>query len=127
MDTQDVKIDNAWAMPIEPFKKEDMKHHLLAESSFAMLFPKYREKYIRTSWPAVQTSLSEYGIAADLDVVEGSMTVKTTRKTWDPYIILKARDAVKLIARGVPYEQNRIVISYFFTSILPSNWYPLCE
>ncbi|KAG8196741.1 hypothetical protein JTE90_014475 [Oedothorax gibbosus] len=98
-------VENAWAIPIEPFKKEDMKHSLLCESSFATLFPRYREKYIRDCWPTVKATLAEYNITANLDAVEGSMTVLTTRKTWDPYIILKARDVIKLIARGVPHEQ----------------------
>ncbi|GFQ93228.1 KRR1 small subunit processome component homolog [Trichonephila clavata] len=105
MDKIDNRVDDAWAMTIDPFKKEDMKHPLLVESSFATLFPKYREKYLREFWPMIQKSLEEYGIVAKLDVIEGSMTVMTTRKTWDPYIILKARDIIKLIARGLPYEQ----------------------
>jgi ribosomal RNA assembly protein len=33
------------------------------------------------------------------------MSAKTTRKTYDPYIILKARDMLKLLARGVAVVQ----------------------
>lgn len=89
----------------ESFAKEDMAHHLTEESSFAVLFPSYREAYLREAWPAVTSTLKEHGIACQLDLIEGSMTVSTTRKTWDPYSIVKARDMVKLLARSVTLQQ----------------------
>lgn len=59
----------------------------------------------REAWPLVQAKLAEFKLKAELDVIEGSMTVMTTRKCWDPYIIIKARDLIKLMARSVPFEQ----------------------
>lgn len=90
---------------IEPFTKEEMKHSLVEESSFAVLFPQYREKYIKEVFPHVKKVLKDFGVKAELNLIEGSMTVKTTKETWDPFIIIKARDCIKLLSRSVPYMQ----------------------
>lgn len=87
------------------FSKELSSGPFLEESSFATLFPQYREKYLREVWRGVVSTLDKVGIAAELDLVEGSMSVKTTKKTWDPFAILCARDLIKLLARSVPLGQ----------------------
>ncbi|TFK28705.1 ribosomal RNA assembly protein mis3 [Coprinopsis marcescibilis] len=100
-DTDDI---DQWK--VDPFKPEDNKGGTFSEeSSFATLFPKYREKYLREVWSAVTKALEVHGVACTLDLIHGSMSVRTTRKTYDPYIILKARDMIKLMARGVALSQ----------------------
>lgn len=45
---------------IDEFKPEDIKGPFAEESSFATLFPKYREKYLREVWPMVTKALEKH-------------------------------------------------------------------
>ncbi|GAM88290.1 hypothetical protein ANO11243_063230 [Dothideomycetidae sp. 11243] len=93
-------------LQVEKFAPEDNAGGTFSEeSSFSVLFPKYRETYLKASWPLVTKKLATHGVACTLDLVEGSMSVKTTRKTFDPAAILKARDLIKLLSRSVPVNQ----------------------
>jgi ribosomal RNA assembly protein len=88
---------------VDTFNAEDNAGGTFAEeSTFIVLFPKYREVYLKEAWPMITKALDKHAIACVLDLVEGSMLVKTTRKTFDPAAILKARDLIKLLARSVP-------------------------
>lgn len=91
----------------DEFKPEDNGSGLpfTEESTFMTLFPKYREQYLKSIWSDVTRALEKHYIACQLDLVEGSMSVRTTGKTYDPAIILKARDLIKLLARSVPFPQ----------------------
>merc|ERR1712190_339658 len=91
---------------IYPFKPEDNLYSLIGESSFSTLFPKYIEKYLQNIWPLVTKVLQSHGIECRLNLVEGSMTVPTTNKTFDPYIIIKSRDFIKLLSRTVPLQHS---------------------
>ncbi|GFZ49091.1 KRR-R motif-containing protein 1 [Saitozyma sp. JCM 24511] len=101
-DTDDI---DHWAIEAFPAPAADSHRPFTEESSFALLFPKYREPYLRSVWSSVTSSLEKVGLACELDLVQGKMTVKTTRKTWDPYIVFKGRDVLKLLARGVNAPQ----------------------
>ncbi|KAJ1609824.1 ribosomal RNA assembly protein [Cryptosporidium canis] len=97
--------DNVDHWNVPKLTPEDNPHGLLEESSFAVLFPKYREKYLRDIWPDIRNALKAHHVKCELDLVEGSITVRTTGKTWDPFIIIRARDMIKLLSRSVPFHQ----------------------
>jgi ribosomal RNA assembly protein len=75
-------FSTAWDTPdidkwkLIPFEQGEMKTPLLEESSFATLFPKYREKYLREVWPHVTRALQKFGVDCELNLIEGSLTVK---------------------------------------------------
>jgi ribosomal RNA assembly protein len=99
------EIDHWKSLPWDDEKDELPGGRLLEESSFATLFPKYRETYLRQVWPVVTKALDTKKVACELNLIEGSMTVRTTSKTSDPFIILKARDLLKLLSRSIPVAQ----------------------
>ncbi|KAI4995029.1 hypothetical protein ZWY2020_034932 [Hordeum vulgare] len=90
------------AEKLEPSSNEGA---LLEATSFSTTFAKDREEYLLEAWPIVKGALKEQGVSCKLSLSEGSMTVSTTRKTSDPYIVVKARDLTKLLSRGVPVHQ----------------------
>lgn len=99
-------ISNLTFAQIEPFKPEDNTAGAFTdESRFSTLFPKYREQYLKGSWKFITQALQKQGVGCELNLVEGSMTVWTTQKTYDPAAILNARDLIKLLARSVPAPQ----------------------
>lgn len=105
-DTKTDDRDDIDKWKIDQFKAEDNLGGTFAEeSSFGVLFPKYREVYLKEAWPLITRSLAKHGVACQLDLVSGTMTVRTTRKTYDPAAILNARDCIKLLSRSVPAPQ----------------------
>ena len=99
------KIDENNPLFLKPLTKDDNPHGLLDTSSFATLFPAYREKNIIADWPRIEEALKKYGLKGELNVKEGSMSVSTTKQTYDPYIVLKARNFLRLLSRSVPFEK----------------------
>ncbi|XP_005095828.1 KRR1 small subunit processome component homolog [Aplysia californica] len=110
MEQEDDRLTVPEGWKDEPFTREDNPRGLLTESSFSVLFPKYRESYLSKTWQQVKSTLSEHGVEAEMDLIKGSLSVRTTRKTFDPYIIIKARDLINLLARSVDLEQAKRVL-----------------
>ncbi|GAW79525.1 KRR1 small subunit processome component [Plasmodium gonderi] len=109
---------------IDKFTREDNKNHFLEESSFKVLFPKYREKYLQQFSTDIKNALNNHFIKFEINLIEGYMCVKTTKKTFDPYIIIKARDMISLLSRSVPFSHaKRVLDDETFCDIIKISTY----
>ena len=50
-------VTDAWSLKVPDFKKGDMRHPLADETSFKVLYPKYREKYLESCWPLMKKKM----------------------------------------------------------------------
>mmetsp|Transcript_36002 Transcript_36002/g.85220 ORF Transcript_36002/g.85220 Transcript_36002/m.85220 type:complete len:275 (-) Transcript_36002:415-1239(-) len=81
------------------------KNFLVLNSKANILFPKYRENYIKETWKIILRIILPFGIISRINFNNGLIEVKTTNKLNDPYLFIKGRDFFKLLSRGVPIQQ----------------------
>lgn len=100
-DTKDTEIEN---YKIEPFTEKGLKS-FLETSSFEVMFPKHREKYIRETEEYIKKALSQKRLSLSIDYHELILKVETNQHTRDPYSVIEGRDCLKVLSRGVPLEK----------------------
>jgi ribosomal RNA assembly protein len=81
------------------------RNFLVLNSKTNILFPKYREKYIKETWKIILRVIYPFGITSRINFNNGMIEVKTTNKLNDPYLFIKGRDFFKLLSRGIPIQQ----------------------
>lgn len=84
------------------FNDAEIHHPFLVESSLSITIAAHRLPYFTASLPGIESILEQKKIKLTHD--RFTLTVSTTNNTRDPYILIKARDMLLLIARCVPYE-----------------------
>ncbi|KAM0675080.1 ribosomal RNA assembly protein krr1 [Gurleya vavrai] len=95
------------------FNDADIKHSFLETSKMSVVIPSYRVKYINDNFKKIEETLSIKKLAFEHE--ENTITVLTTEKTRDPYILIKGRDFINLLTRSVDLETASKVLDDKFT------------
>lgn len=87
------------------FKEDDFKNGFLEKSHFEILYAKHLEEIILERYKSIKRVLSEKKLRLKIDKDRRLVKVSTTSRTRDPYVILKGRDYVSFICKGVPCNE----------------------
>ncbi|OAG31745.1 ribosomal RNA assembly protein [Nematocida displodere] len=88
-----------------PFRERDVKHAFVETSTFEVMFPKHRERYVREVEEYMRKAFLIQKLSLVVDYHELVLTVSTTAQTRDPYSLFNGRDVLKLVSRGVSLEK----------------------
>lgn len=91
-------------MKIDPFDESKVKP-FIETSTFEVLFPKHRAKYLESVQTYAEKACDLKKIQFTIDYTECIMRVSTTERTRDPYVIIKAHEMLQLLGRGVELEK----------------------
>lgn len=88
-------LEDVLKRKLSPFTKEDNPHGVVADTSFATIFPKYREEYIRECFPLLEQKLNEYVSNNSEDFksdpeVYGGIACHETRIVYGSNVTLKS-------------------------------------
>jgi len=82
---------------------------LCHKSERQVIFPKWRELYLKSVWNNVKDFMKSKGIKAEMDLIQGTISVATTRQTDDPWSIQSAHQYINALARGVTYDKAKLL------------------
>ena len=89
---------------MENFNEEIFKNKFTEVSEFSVIFGKNKINYIKSISKYLKKALEAKKISFEINWDESKMIVKTTDKTRDPYIIIKANELIMLISSGMMAE-----------------------
>ncbi|CAC26992.1 Rev interacting protein Rip-1-like protein [Guillardia theta] len=93
--------------------------NLIEVSCFKIKFPKYQENYIKENWHIINRIMKIRSIVVTINVNLGLVEIMNSLKGFDPYSIIKAKDFITLVCRGVPiFQASKIFKDDIFCEII---------
>ncbi|ELQ74542.1 rRNA processing protein [Trachipleistophora hominis] len=109
------------------FNEEEFKDQFLEKSRFEIVYARHLESTLKENQKRIKALLKEKNVRIKINYDERVVQMSTTSKTRDPYVIIKSKDFITLVCKGVPLQEAERIfddeISYAMLNIqqLASN------